>query len=112
MKVKALNSIKHGGKLHRAGEVLDVSKKDAEYLLSVKAAVAVGESAVVEYDGEALFQNTEDFSTLKVAELKAICVYMELPTTGNKDELIAAIEAESEEVLEDDVSDETKEEIN
>lgn len=62
---------------------------------------------VSEYDGELLFQNIEDFGTLKVDELKAICLYMELPVSGNKSELIQAIEAASE--LEEIDDDETAE---
>ena len=105
MKLTALNAIKYGGKTFRAGDVLNVDKKNAEYLVELGAAVEYeGGDKVSEYNGEVLFENTEDFNTLKVDELKAVCVYMELPVSGNKTELVAAIEAASEVVddLEDD----------
>ncbi len=107
MKLKALNSIKHGGDYHYPGDVFDADKKTSEYLLNVGAAVEYGGRVAVEYDGEALFESAEDLSALKVDELKAICHYLEIPATGNKGELVAAIEAVSavEEVEEDEEQD-------
>ncbi len=104
MALKALNAIKTGGILYAAGDILPkLSKKDSVFLVENNSAVEVGGGdKVSEYDGELLFQNTEDFNALKVDELKAICVYIEIPVSGNKAELVAAIEAASE-VVDDDV---------
>jgi len=96
VKVTALTAIKHSGKRYGAGDVLDIDSKSAERLEACGAAVIAGD-VKPEYDGEALFEETEDLSTLKVDELKAICKYLDIPATGNKSELIEAIEAVSEE---------------
>jgi len=103
MALKALHTVKTGGQTYAPGAMLPkLSKKDAIFLVENNSAVEVGGGdKVSEYDGEALFEETEDFNTLKVDELKAVCVYMELPVSGNKTELVAAIEAASE-VVEDD----------
>lgn len=104
MALKALHTVKTAGKTYAPGEFLPkLSKKDAVFLLESGAAVeSGGADKVVEYDGEALFENTEDFNTLKVDELKAVCAFMELPVSGNKAEIVAAIEAASEVVDVDD----------
>ena len=96
MKVTALTSIKHNGKRYSAGDTLDVDSKSAERLCACGATAVTG-STKPEYDGEALFEHTEDLGTLKVDELKAICKYLDIPAAGNKTELIEAIEAVSEE---------------
>ncbi len=104
MTLKALHTIKTGGKTYAPGDFLPkLSKKDAIFLVENNSAVeAGGGDKVSEYDGELLFQNTEDFNTLKVDELKAVCTFIEIPVSGNKAELVAAIEAASE-VVDDDV---------
>ena len=116
MALRALHAVKTGGKTYAPGDILPkLSKKDAAFLLQNGSAIEEGGDSVSVYDGEALFEETEDFNTLKVDELKAVCVYMEIPVSGNKAELVAAIEAASEVVYDDengaeasDSDDETK----
>ena len=92
MKVKALNAIKHDGETHGAGTIFTVDKESAAVLLEKGAVEAsFGSEKTVEIDAVALYENTEDFTTLKVPELKAICVELGLPATGNKDDLLEAI---------------------
>ena len=93
MKVTALNAIRHNGEDFAPGEVLDVSKNDAAHLLACGAIGSQGVEKTVEIDGEALFNDTVDFGTLKVPELKAVCQFLKLPHTGNKDELVSAVVA-------------------
>ena len=98
MKLRALNSVKHGGKYFGPGDVFDADKKNAEYLVGQQAAeVYAPISSRPEYDGQALFEESDDLSSLKVDELKAICHYLDIPASGNKSDLVAAIEAVSEE---------------
>ena len=102
MKLKALNSIKHGGEFFRVGDVLDVDKKNAEYLLEVGAAVEYdGGMKAVEYDVEELLQ-TDDLNTLNMDQLKAICRVIGIGVSGNKGDLVAAIEAATEEIEDDE----------
>ncbi len=109
MALKALHTIKTGGKTYAPGDFLPkLSKKDAIFLVENNSAVeAGGGDKVSEYDGEALFEQTDDFHTLKVDELKAVCVYLEIPVSGNKGELTAAIEAAFEVVEDDETETET-----
>jgi len=103
MKVKALNRIKQCGDYHLAGEVFDVDKKTFEFLKSEGAVEEVGASTDVTtapaIDAKALYESTEDFNSLKVPELKAICTLLELSTSGNKDALIEAIESFGDDVI-------------
>ncbi|WP_297525131.1 SAP domain-containing protein [Sulfurovum sp.] len=100
MKIEVTDGIvRHGGKRYGVRDVFDVNEEDGERLISIGVAVPVKGSpntGPVEYNGEKLFEDTEDLKALKVDELKAICKYLEIPAKGNKDDLVAAIEAESE----------------
>ena len=104
MVLVALHTVKTGKKIYKEGETLPkLKKEDEEYLLKVGAAKQIDKASavVVKYDAEALFENTYDFNTLTVAELKAVCEYIEIPTTGNKADLVATIDAASEVVPDD-----------
>lgn len=94
MKIKALNKIKHDGKYHLVGEVFEVDKKTAETLKDDNAAEEVGGTtpASSKIDAQVLYDETEDFNTLKKDQLKAICTLLGLPISGKNTELAAAIE--------------------
>ena len=99
MKIRALQGIKHKGRLYFRDDIFDADKETAGSLVLAGAAVAVVKERI-EYDGAELFENAEDLSALKVDELRAICKYLGISDHGRKDELIAAIESVSEEVEE------------
>lgn len=98
MKIKALNKIKHDGKTYCAGEVLNISKDDAVRIIESGAALEFHDEKKA-LDGKMLLETTEDFNTLKVDELRAVCAHLELSVKGNKDELVDRVEnATTEEV--------------
>lgn len=110
MRVKIGNFlVRHDGIEYGKGDIFEIGKRDGKRLISSGVAVETTEKVTGnggEADLEALL-NTKDLNTLKVDKLKAICQHMGLPVSGNKSELIEAIEAASE--LEEIDDDETAE---
>ena len=92
MKVQALNTVRHDRDSYAPGEVFTLSKDDAAPLLEAGAVVEFHDEKKA-LDGEMLFETTEDFNTLKVDELKAICEHLTLPVNGNKGDLVERIES-------------------
>lgn len=52
-KITALSNIKHNGKDYAAGDVLDVNKSDADYLVKLGAAEVGGKSSAKSAEPEA-----------------------------------------------------------
>lgn len=104
MRLKALNAIKHDGELYCVGDVFEIDKKGGGRLVSLGAGYETSESVTGKdvkvdksaLDGEALYENTEDFHKLKVDELRAVCGFLEISASGHKSDLVAAILAEKD----------------
>jgi hypothetical protein len=98
MKVIAINTIHHNGNVYYPGDEISVDKGIAEYL-EKEGAIAPSNSAKEEtvIDAQELYETTEDFSKLKVKELRAVCALLELPTDGDKAYLVKSIEDSIEE---------------
>jgi len=95
MKVTAITTIHHNGEVFSPGEEVTVDKAIAEYLEKEGAIAPLGKEAKkdeVVIDAKELYETTEDFKTLTVKELKAVCALLNLSTDGNKDALVATIE--------------------
>lgn len=94
--------VRHNKIEYGENDVFEIGKKEGERLLEMGVAKETSEavteketpdqsSAKVALDAEALYENTVDFNTLKVDELKAVCAFLGIPATGNKPDLVAAI---------------------
>jgi len=95
MKLIALTTIKHDGEICHAGESFNVDKESAKRLIENGAARETESvSKKEEINAEELYEMTDDLNTLNVTQLKAICDYLGIPKTGNKEALIHAIEEE------------------
>jgi len=94
MNIEALNAIKYGGINYRTGDVLNVDNETGTTLVAKFSAIEVIEDGQV--DGQFLYENTSDFSELRVSELKEVCHYLDISARGNKETLVSAILAEHE----------------
>ncbi len=89
MDVKITKGVVINGKPVKKGQKVEVDKKTAAYLVAKGKAEYADQK--VEFDIDELL-DTEDFNTLTVQKLKAICKHFNLEVSGNKDDLVKAIE--------------------
>ena len=89
MEIKITQGVVVNGNPAKKGQKVEVDKKTAAYLVAKGKAEYLDKKE--EFDIDELL-DTEDFNTLTVPKLKAVCAYYGLEVSGHKEDFVKAIE--------------------